>query len=802
MPKTVKYLAIAAGAILGLCIIGVGIIAATFDPNLYKPQLIQLVQEKMHRTLTIPGDISLAFFPKLGADLGKISISERNNTAEFASVESAKLSLSLIPLLSKQFVVDQIHIDGLRANIRRNKDGATNFDDFIAKDTKDGQKDGKDDSGQPVKFNIDSVSINNAYVMYDDQQSQRKIELAKLNMKSGKIASGEPGKFNIDTLLRSSAPEVNASIKLKSDFTFDLEQHRYALRGMNAEVRGNFVGFTDMLVKLSGNADVSGSKQMALEGIKFSAIGKHAEQNLDTWLEIPKLSVTDAKVTGSKITGSAKLNEGTRSTITTFDVTAFDGSTKAFRVPSILLDTTIKDGKLDARAKLSGELSGDIDKMLFTSPQITLALSGKQGDTAINGTLTTPLSANMQAKLIELANVVASFALPNPAGGALAFSTQGNVHADLGKENVAAKLKGKLDESNFDAALGMTTFSSPDYSFRLDIDRLDLDRYKAKPSTKTATATTVTTAKTAEADKPMDLAALNGLKASGSLRIGALKMANIRTSNVRATLHAADGKLDVNPLAANLYSGNVNGSLSLTAGKPMHVAVKQNLAGVQVGPLLRDALEREPMIEGKGNVQLDIATSGGGVAQFKKGLNGSAKLALRDGSVKGINLAQTIRSAKSKLNVLGATSGGETQAQTGTGSSDEKTDFSELTGSFRIANGVAHNDDLSLKSPLVRAGGNGDINVGEDRLDYLVKATVVPSLKGQGGPELQALSGVTIPVKLTGPYTSISWHVDVAGMAAGLAKQKLDEQKDALKAKAQKQLQDSLGNGLKGLFGR
>ena len=124
MPKIVKYVAIALGAVIALLAIGVGIIAATFDPNHYKPQLIKLVQEKKQRTLTIPGDITLSFFPKLGADLGRASISERNNTAEFASVESAKLSLALIPLLSKEFVVDEVHIDGLRANIRKNKDGS------------------------------------------------------------------------------------------------------------------------------------------------------------------------------------------------------------------------------------------------------------------------------------------------------------------------------------------------------------------------------------------------------------------------------------------------------------------------------------------------------------------------------------------------------------------------------------------------------------------------------------------------------------------------------------------------------
>ncbi|MGE5648765.1 MAG: AsmA-like C-terminal region-containing protein, partial [Bacillota bacterium] len=139
----------------------------------------------------------------------------------------------------------------------------------------------------------------------------------------------------------------------------------------------------------------------------------------------------------------------------------------------------------------------------------------------------------------------------------------------------------------------------------------------------------------------------------------------------------------------------------------------------------------------------------------------------------------------------------------------EKTDFSELSGSFRIANGVAHNDDLSIKSPLMRIGGSGDIDLGAERLDYLVRATVVQSLQGQGGPELQALRGVTVPVRLSGPFAALGWRIDFAGMASELAKQRIDEKKEEVKSKAQKALeeekakvQDQLKDQLKGLFGR
>src|SRR3569832_2991573 len=131
MSKTIKLIAFGVAALLALLIAGAAIFAATFNPNDYKPTIIRLVQEKKQRTLSIPGEIKLTFFPKIGADLGKVSISEHNSKAEFAAVDSAKVSLALLPLLSKQLVVDHVKVDGLNATIRSFKDGSSNFDDLL-----------------------------------------------------------------------------------------------------------------------------------------------------------------------------------------------------------------------------------------------------------------------------------------------------------------------------------------------------------------------------------------------------------------------------------------------------------------------------------------------------------------------------------------------------------------------------------------------------------------------------------------------------------------------------------------------
>jgi AsmA protein len=793
MSKTIKIVVIAFIALIAVLVIAAGIIAATFNPNDYKPLIIRLVQEKKQRTLQIPGEIKLTFFPKIGADLGRVSISEHKGAAEFASVNSAKVSLQLIPLLSKQLVVDRVRIDGIHANLKRYKDGSTNFDDLLSK---------QDSGGQPIKFDVDGVSITNANLSFDDQQQGRRFEIAKLDLETGKVANGVPSKLTLSADVKGNRPNIDARVALKSGFTFDLDQKHYVLKGADADIKGKLLDFTDLALKAGGDADLKPSdKRFVLEGVKLSAVARRAAQAIDVKLDAPKLAITDTQVTGGKLNGDAKLIEGARTITANFSVPSFEGSPQAFKLPSLALDVAVQEPKLDAKAKIAGALSGDIDKLVFSSPQLKLALSGKQGDTALDGSLTTPLTANLNTQLIELPDIAAAFSLPNPGGGVLKLNAEGRARAELGKQTVSAVLKGRLDESAFDAKLGMNRFSPAAYTFDIGIDRLDADRYKSKPAAGTALAPK---GKENAPEKPLDLSALRDLQATGSLRIGALKVENIKASNLRLDLRAAGGKLDVNPLTASLYGGSLNGSLSATASNAPHIAARQNLVGIHIGPLLKDAIGKEP-IEGRGNVLLDVATQGGTVTQMKKNLNGTARLELRDGAVRGVNVAQAIRGAKARI---GAIKGGEAP-QTGTASTAEKTDFSELTGTFRIVNGVARNDDLNLKSPLIRIGGSGEINLGEDRLDYLAKATVVSTLQGQGGPELQALKGLTVPVRLSGPFNAIGWRIDFQGMASELAKQKVEEKKEEVRSQAQKALdeqknkvQDQIRQQFKGLFGK
>src|SRR5512135_1581975 len=110
MNKYIKYSLWTVGGLVIVVAAALTYVALTFDPNAYKPKIIQAVKESKQRTLKLDGDIKLTFFPSIGASLGKVSLSEFQSEQEFASIESAKVSLALLPLLSKQVVVDEVAV--------------------------------------------------------------------------------------------------------------------------------------------------------------------------------------------------------------------------------------------------------------------------------------------------------------------------------------------------------------------------------------------------------------------------------------------------------------------------------------------------------------------------------------------------------------------------------------------------------------------------------------------------------------------------------------------------------------------
>lgn len=948
MKNILKYSLYGIGGIILIALLLVAYFAVTFNPNDYKDEIIKLVKDKKERTLQIEGDIKLSYWPKIGADLGKISISEHKSDKEFASVNSVKVALAVLPLLKKELVVDTIYIDGAKANVFKNKDGTFNFDDILSKD---------EEESQEIKFDVQGVNITNSEVAYSDEVTGGKYSISKFNMKSGHIALAEPIDLETDFTVNANKPVVAANTVIKGIFLVDPKTKHFKVKGLDSHITGDMLNGKGMDIKASGNIDAKlDAIEFLVDGLKVVASGNFdgVKQTVD--LSAPELIVEKDEVSSKKVTLSIAQDKSGDTLKANMVLADMKGSPKAIQSSGISGDLAIAQGKRTVTGKFSSPFTGNIENLIFDIPKLAgnldikdpslpnggikgtfnlgahadikkelantkfnldLAETKLNGDIDVSGFKKQNIKFNLTADKLDLNKLLGTSsnkpaastktnskpadlsALSNMTldgklnigsivydkyrvsglnvgikadGQKLALNglnvkvddsqIKGNVgisnfakplytfdlyidQVDVDKyvvatpatpkesssnkpldlsalkvlnaegairigslkygktkaSNININLKGngeklsispfsaKVDDSQINASLAITQFSNPAFSFDVNVDRLDADKYITKSNTSDNTAKST-------ADTPIDLSALKKLNAMGQAKIGWLKFANVKTENVNLGLKAIDGVATLSPFSANLYNGSMNGTLKVDARSTPNIAFKQSMKSVSIGPLMVDAINND-MLSGTGTVNIDVTTQGNTVGAFKKGLAGNAALNLADGAIKGVDIAGSIREIKNKVKVF--------KKETGADKS-KKTDFSELTATFDIKNGVAHNEDLAMKAPILRLGkgdSKGDIDIGNEKINYLAKPTVVKSLKGQGGADLDDLSGISIPVKITGTFAEPKYGMDFAAIGTALAQSKLLDKVGGEKGAAVKELMggDKV-EGLKGLLGK
>lgn len=748
MKKILKYALLGLAAVILIVVGVVSYFMATFNPNDYKPQIIQAVKDKQQRVLKLDGDIKLTIFPSIGAKVDNISLSEYKSDKEFAAIGSARVSLALIPLFSKQLVVSEVGVSGVKLAIVKFKDGTSNLDDLLKKpeSKEEVQPEVAAKPAAAIQFDIAGVKIEKTDLSYRDESTGAQYTLKDLNLQTGRIANGVPGKIKLEATIQSNKPKLDIATQLQATLTFNLEKNTYQVEGLDFQAKGLVLDISNLLVTVTGDASANiDTMEFTAKKLAVAAKGMKGNDNFDTKLDVPAFNFSKDKVAAEKLMLNASLNG---------------------EVGQVLAMLTLQDMQGNAQSFKSGGLVLDVDL--------------KQPEQAFKLKVSTPLAGSTEAKQINLSNLVLALSATGDKlpGKSISSEMKGSVQLDGRRESVQLNLAGGLLQSQVKIKFALKGFTEPAIRFDVDVDQFDADLYLPKKK-----AEAVAKAEPVP-EEPFDLSALQKLNLQGSLRIGALKVANVKSSKLRIDIKANNGEIKVSPLSANLYDGSMNGSVEINAAKTTPVfTVKQNLGGVQLGPLIKDAVGLD-MVEGKGNVNVNISTQGNTISLLKKALNGTMALNLADGAIKGVNLSKIVHGAQ---NLQGG------NVQTLKPSADDKTEFSELKASFKINNGVAHNDDLLVKSQSLKVIGNGDVDIGNSTINYNTKTTLAESVDGKSG-------SLTVPVQLHGSFADLKFKVDYGAVVADVVKQKVDAKIESKKEEIKQQLQDKLKGGLKDLF--
>jgi AsmA protein len=750
MKKSFKYLLWSVFAVVLLVSAAVAYLLLAFDPNAYKPQIIQAVRDNTQRTLRLDGDIRLAFFPRLEARLGRVSLSEFQSDEEFAAVSDAAVSIAVWPLLSKHLVVDRVKVDGVRVRLIKYADGSSNLDDLLRSGDAATQREVQAPQSAPVAFNVAGVQVENCEVHFEDRMAQNTVSVTALSLKTGRVANATPTPVSLSAHIQSSQPQMDVAVRLATTVNFDFERNRYSLQGADGVVEGRALDISDLMLKLAGDVKADfGVRSYELSGFVLEARGKKAGDSFDLKLSAPTFALAQENFSGESLVLKAGMDGAGGKLNTVLKVPAFKGNMEKFSLQGLALEAGLKQPARVIDARLDAVLIGSLKTLQFNLKDMNLAVKAS-GD-------------KLPGKVVESA-------------------LKGSVQADLERQSVQANFSGGLLQSQIKAKAAINNFRKPVIRYDLEIDKFDVDPYlppSAPKSTKAAKQ---------EAEQPFDLSFLKPLDVSGSLRVGTLKAANVKLSKLRIDVKAREGIAVVEPLSAALYQGRMEGRLRVDANESAF-SLTQNLSGVEIVPLMKDAASLE-LAEGKGNISVDVTTRGNTVSALKRALNGAVSVNLADGAIRGVNLAKLVQGIQN-LNK-------DSKAETMGINKNEKTLFSEFRAGFRIKDGVARNDDLAVKSTVLRLSGSGEIDIGQDRMDYNAKVILAKTDQGRTG---------TLPVRVYGPFDDVRLKVDYAALFADVARQRLNEEKAALKQKldaekaaTRQKLEDKVKQKLKGLI--
>lgn len=244
------------------------------------------------------------------------------------------------------------------------------------------------------------------------------------------------------------------------------------------------------------------------------------------------------------------------------------------------------------------------------------------------------------------------------------------------------------------------------------------------------------------AKKAPDFSALAGLYAELSVHIKEFNVSKFTLKDIRLPIKADKGLVTVAPYSFKLFTGEFDGTVTANLReKTPAISGTNTVKNLEVSDFLPKG---KTLVKGK--LQSTMAVTGKGLdwESLAPTLSGDGNFEVVNGEVKNFVIIP----------------GGIIP---GLDSKKLPTDFSldKVTGSVKITNGIASNQDFVMLSPLVSATGRGSANLPASSLDYQLDIDV------PGVP--------LVPASIRGPFSNLSYSVDMKKLLEGLGKTELGQ---------------------------
>ncbi len=409
------------------------------------------------------------------------------------------------------------------------------------------------------------------------------------------------------------------------------------------------------------------------------------------------------------------------------------------------------------------------DLPAFSSGAVTpldVALTAPGGEIGFNGNVN--LSGEMDGKMQIITQstemMLTAFgqggvAVPHGLGRTANISGQMTYTKD-GRVSLR-KMVAQLDDNRLAGEADITIADPPQIVARLNTDALDLSRVTdAEPGSGGGTGA-ASSAADGWSKAPIDASPLS--LANGKIRLTAKSIAvpgmQFGASDLTLGLDRSRAVLEMHP--ATLFSGQLNGQVVANNRNGLSVGGDLKASGINLKQAL-STLADVDRLSGTASGAFQFLGVGQSEDQIMRSLSGKGNVDVGSGVISGFDL--------DRLMGRGTGSGGTTV-------------FDSLTASFSIDKGVLTNSDLLMSLKNFRADGEGKVNLGARTLDYLFTPTALRANAGQG---------ISVPVRIHGPWSSPSITPDLTKVIEVAAEGKVKELEDDAKQK----VLDKVGNEL------
>ena len=594
-----------------VALIGAAVFLLTFDPNAYKTKVEQLVYERYQRELRIDGEIELSLFPRIGLAVEQVSLSNRNSSEPFASIDSARFAVAVWPLLWDRLVVDHVAVSGFKVWLNRDTEGNYDFMDLLHGGAPDVEEPISRSDETEFQIDIAGLDLKAGEIHFTDAQSHTNMRVVALDVNTGRMTFGQP--FDVIYKGRLVGDSPTADAVLEGQTVLQLEPHlrHYMAQRVNVLLKGKVASYKGQMNLTLGQLNMRRSlAELSAEKLKLrinaswrneAAVSEH---KVELALDLPQLSLAPDQVKSAPIAFSFKESQGE----------ALFG--------------------INARIKA---LSGDYAQTKLE--QLHIDIAGRQAETAWKIDVSSAVTLQRQSEvfMVQWQDMSANLRVdderlgPNPVNATVTGAGQ--------LQRTALEFDGLWQSANTEAQFKSRLNHDAHWKLALDVNAksIDVNPWLPKPLFLDGAAK--------KSQPVMLLDRIDWATVSKQLHVKAdtFSAFDVLLEGVNLELEQTEGQVQITQAQAELFDGSLNATGSWQP-QTAQAALNASLTDISLLPFFR-IFDAKPSLDGQGSITLDLHAQGHNPQAWRETLDGTLQIKARDGRVVGWSFWQQLHQA-------------------------------------------------------------------------------------------------------------------------------------------------------------